>query len=257
MIRTKILIIEDEIPARNKLKRFINELELPVEIAAEIDTVEDALSFLKKTSVDLIFSDIELLDGNAFEIYDQVNITCPVIFTTAYDQFWMNAFETNGIEYLLKPFSQDRFKKAWDKFLLLRGQEKEQNNVLEQLQQLLSNSYVAKNYKKRFTVSSHQGIYFINTEEIAFFEAEEGIVFATDATGKRHLLNESTLKDIENLIDPLEFFKINRSELVQKKYVEKIERYNKNTLAIQIKGHSKHLVTSQSTTASFRKWVEE
>ena len=107
----KVVIIEDEIPARNKLKRFISELETPIEIVAEIDTVEKAVVFLKNSSVDLIFSDIELLDGNAFEIYDQVNISCPVIFTTAYDQFWMNAFESNGIEYLLKPFSQSRFQK--------------------------------------------------------------------------------------------------------------------------------------------------
>ncbi|WP_185290608.1 LytTR family DNA-binding domain-containing protein [Chryseobacterium lactis] len=253
----KILIIEDEIPARNKLKRFISELELQVEIVAEIDTVEEAISFLKKTSVHLIISDIELRDGNAFEIYDQVEISCPVIFTTAYDQFWMNAFETNGIEYLLKPFSQDRFKKAWDKFMLLRDQAAGKNEVLNQLQQMLSQSNPVKNYKNRFTVSTHQGIYFVSTEDILFFEAEEGIVFAVDTAGKKHPLTEPTLKEIENQLDPVSFFRINRGQLVQKKYVEKIERYNKNTLALQIKGFHGHLITSQNNTASFRKWIEE
>lgn len=156
----KVVIIEDEIPARNKLKRFISELETPIEIVAEIDTVEKAVVFLKNSSVDLIFSDIELLDGNAFEIYDQVNISCPVIFTTAYDQFWMNAFESNGIEYLLKPFSQSRFQKAWDKFLLLGKTHSEPQDVLAKLQQMLNNNHTQKNYKKRFTVSSHQGALF-------------------------------------------------------------------------------------------------
>lgn len=253
----KVVIIEDEIPARNKLKRFISELEPPVEVVAEIDTVEAAIDILKNSTVDLIFSDIELLDGNAFEIYDQVGITCPIIFTTAYDQFWMNAFESNGIEYLLKPFTLDRFKKAWDKFLLLKKLDSKENAVLMKLQQLLNSNQLEKNYKKRFTVNSHQRIYFVNTEDIAFFEADEGIVFAADTSGKKHLLNESTLKDIETLLNPLEFFRINRSEIVQKQHVEKIERYNKNTLAIQMKGYKCHLITSQGNTATFRKWVEE
>lgn len=253
----KAAIIEDEIPARNKLKRFLSDLEFPVEIVTEIDTVEAAIDFLKKTTVDIIFSDIELLDGNAFEIYDQIPITCPIIFTTAYDQFWMNAFESNGIEYLLKPFTQDRFKKAWDKFLLLKKSDPEKHEVLEKLQQMLSNSQLVKNHKKRFTINSHQGMYFLNTEDIAFFAADEGIVFAIDISGKKHLLSESTLKDIESLLDPSSFFRINRSELIQKHHIERIERYNKNTLAIQMKGHKNHLITSQTNTAAFRRWVEE
>src|SRR5690606_41118398 len=109
----KVLIIEDEIPARNKLKRFLNQQIESISIVAEIDTIESAIAFLTTNHVDVIFSDIELLDGNAFEIYKQVQVQCPIIFTTAYDQFWMNAFESNGIDYLLKPFSQDRFQKAW------------------------------------------------------------------------------------------------------------------------------------------------
>ncbi|WP_336702190.1 LytTR family DNA-binding domain-containing protein [Chryseobacterium indologenes] len=253
----KVVIIEDEIPARNKLKRFISELETPIEIVAEIDTIEQAIVFLKNSSVDLIFSDIELLDGNAFEIYDQVNISCPVIFTTAYDQFWMNAFESNGIEYLLKPFSQNRFQKAWDKFLLLRKAPSESQQVLAKLQEMLNNKHTQKNYKKRFTVSSYQGLYFINTEEISFFGAEEGVVFAFDTAGKKHLLNESTLKEIEMQLNPSDFFRINRSELVHKNHIERIERYNKNTLSVQIKGQKDHLITSQSNTPTFRKWIEE
>ncbi|MDR4954517.1 LytTR family DNA-binding domain-containing protein [Chryseobacterium sp. ES2] len=253
----KVAIIEDEIPARNKLKRFISELETPIEIVAEIDIVEQAIVFLKNSSVDLIFSDIELLDGNAFEIYDQVNISCPVIFTTAYDQFWMNAFESNGIEYLPKPFSQNRFQKAWDKFLLLGKTHSEPQDVLAKLQEMLNNNHTQKNYKKRFTVSSHQGLYFINTEEISFFRAEEGVVFAFDTAGKKHLLNESTLKEIEMQLNPSDFFRINRSELVQKHHIERIERYNKNTLSVQIKGQKDHLITSQSNTSAFRKWIEE
>lgn len=253
----KVVIIEDEIPARSKLKRFISELEQPVEVVAEMDTVEKAISFLRENNVDLVFSDIELLDGNAFEIFDQIDISCPVIFTTAYDRFWMNAFETNGIEYLLKPFTLDRFKKAWNKFLLLQKSNAGEHDLLMKLQQMIHHTQSEKTYKTRFMVSSHQGSYFINTHDIIFFAAEEGVVFATDIWGRKHLLNEPTLKDIETLLSPSEFFRINRGELVQKQYIERIERYNKNTLAIQLKGYEIHLLTSQGNTAAFRKWIED
>ena len=98
-----ILIAEDEIPARKKLKRMLDGLDKPTTVVAEVDTVSKGIAFLESHSVDLIFSDIELLDGNSFEIYKQVPVRCPVIFTTAFDQFWMNAFECNGVDYLLKP----------------------------------------------------------------------------------------------------------------------------------------------------------
>jgi len=254
---TKILIIEDEIPARKKLKRFLEELDTTTEVVAEIDTIEKAVEFLTNSKVDLIFSDIELLDGNAFEIYKQVEVNCPIIFTTAYDQFWMNAFETNGIEYLLKPFSKERFQKAWTKFLLFKNSTPEENTLLTNLTKLLERNTVEKSYKKRFTVNSHQKIYFIETENITFFEANEGVVFAVDISGKKHLLNESTLKEVENQLDPADFFRINRGELVSKKHLEKIERYTKNILAIKLKGYENTLKTSQNTTASFREWIEK
>lgn len=253
----KALIIEDEIPARKKLRRFIEELNSAVEIVAEIDTVQSAIDFFKNDQVDIVFSDIELLDGNVFEIYSNVNITCPILFTTAYDQFWMNAFESNGIDYLLKPFSKERFQKAWDKFLLLRKSVSQENNEISNLSKLIQQTLTVKSYKKRFSVNSFQGIYFLETENILFFEANEGVIFACDFKGKKHLLKESTLKEIEEKLDPSEFFRINRSELIQKNHIEKIERYNKNTLAVKLKGHETYLKTSQNTTSEFREWIEK
>lgn len=252
----KILIVEDEIPARKKLRRFLDQVKETVSVEAEIDTVHEAVSFLKKTnSIDLILSDIELLDGNAFDIYHEVQVSCPIIFTTAYDQFLMNAFESNGIEYLLKPFSFERFLKAWDKFLLLRNHESTDDALFLKLNQIIGNRL--EKYKTRFSVSTSQGIYFFETTDILFFEADEGVVFAIDKTGKKHLLNRSTLKELETQLDPLDFFRINRSELVNKKFIERIERYSKNSLALKIAGYEKHLVTSQSNTPLFREWIEK
>ncbi|MDD5150104.1 MAG: LytTR family DNA-binding domain-containing protein [Flavobacterium sp.] len=253
----KIIIIEDEIPARKKLKRFLEELDVPTKVVAEIDNVATAVEFLKSTSADLIFSDIELLDGNAFDIYKQVSISCPIIFTTAYDQFWMNAFDSNGIAYLLKPFSRERFQKAWDKFLLFRNSPSDENKQLTNLTKLIEEKFVKQSYKKRFTVHKRSEFYFIDVDVITFFRASEGVVFAFDTTGKKHLLNEVSLKEIEQQLNPSDFFRINRSELISKQHIEKLERYSKNTLSIKMKGHANHLKTSQSNTAAFREWIEK
>lgn len=252
----KILLLEDEIPARKKIIRFIKQLDTETEVVAEIDTVEEAINFLKNNTIDLILSDIELLDGNAFEIYNNVSISCPIIFTTAYDSFWMHAFESNGVAYLLKPFSKEQFKKAWDKFLLFRKPSTNDNPLLTNLTKLIQENFKEKSYKKRFTINTHQRIYFLDTENISYFKANEGVIFAFDTEGRKHLLSESTLKEIEALLNPSDFFKINRSELVSKQHIEKIERYAKNTLAIKMNNSKSYLVTSQSMTAFFREWIE-
>lgn len=253
---TKILIIEDEIPARNKLKRCIQTVDSTAQIIAELDTVDSAIQFLQQTKPDLIFSDIELLDGTAFRIYEQVKVTCPIIFTTAYDQYWMSAFETNGIEYLLKPFSQERFQKAWNKFQLLRQSATADDSIAKTLQRLLELNLREQQYKKRFTIQSHKGIYFISTLSISYFSANEGVLFAHDVEGKKHILQESVLKDLEPQLDPNDFFRINRSEIINKQHIERIEYHNKNALSIQMKGAKGVLVTSQSHTAACRKWIE-
>jgi DNA-binding LytR/AlgR family response regulator len=253
----KVVIIEDEIPARKKLKRFLEEVDHSTEVIAEIGTVSQAIEFLKnENAIDLILSDIELQDGNAFEIYEEVTVLCPIIFTTAYNQFLMDAFESNGIEYLLKPFSLERFQKAWDKFLLLKKSPLTDDNLLSKLTQLLNNP-TEKTFKNRFSVSSKQGTYFLETNDIVYFSAEEGVVFAIDKNFKKHLLTQTTLKAIEVLVNPAIFFRINRSEMINKNYVERIERYTKNTLSIKIQNYQKQLFTSQSHTASFREWIEK
>lgn len=247
----RVILIEDELPARKKLRRFLAEVNEPVSVIAEAGSVQESIDLLRSgVTADLIFSDIELLDGNAFEVFEQVKVACPVIFTTAYDRYWMNAFEANGIEYLLKPFSLERFLKAWEKFLMLRGKDVELPSGLDRLVRKMTE-------KKRFTVRSGQSLTFVETDDILYFMAEEGVVFAIDRKGKRHLLTVSTLREVEEATDPSAFFRINRGELVHRKYIERVERYSKNALSVKLKEHPQHLVTSQGNTAGFREWLEE
>lgn len=252
-----VVIIEDEAPARRKIKRFLSQLEENIEVLAEIDSVSQAITYFSNTSdkIDLILSDIELIDGNAFEIYTKVDIKCPVIFTTAYDSFLMDAFETNGIEYLLKPFSLERFNKAWDKFkkLLLNSGE---DQLMRRINDLVNSKInVTPAYKTRFAVSKKSETYFIEIDDIIYFEAEEGLIFAYDKRGIKHILPVRTLVELEVSLNPDLFFKINRAEVVQKKYINKISSRSKNSVYVHIEAISQPLVTSQSNTARFREWI--
>lgn len=252
----KVVIIEDEAPARKKLKNYLKKTGESIKIIKEIETVDETLSFFETSpDVDLIFSDIELRYGNVFDVYNQITVDSPIIFATAYDQFWMNAFEVNGIEYLLKPYSYDRFERAWKKYTSLKNKmEVNHNDILKKLENYCQNKLDLKPvYKEYIPVKSSSGIYFLKVEDIVFIQADYGVIFAYDSINKKHLLNQTSLKEIQKMINPTVFFKINRSELVNRNYIEKINRYAKNTVAIHIKSHI--LKTSQNNTAPFNSWM--
>ncbi|NER15103.1 response regulator [Leptobacterium flavescens] len=252
----KVVIIEDEAPARKKLKNYLEKIGEPIEIIKEIETVDETLSFFQTSpDVDLIFSDIELRDGNVFDVYNQIVVDFPIIFATAYDQFWMNAFETSGIEYLLKPYTYDRFEKAWNKYTsLINKTEVNYSDIFSKLDTYYRNKLDLKPvYKEYIPVKSNSGIYFLKVEDILFIQSDYGVIFAYDRNDKKHLLNQTSLIEIQKILDPEKFFKINRSELVNKDHIEKISRYTKNTVAIHIKSHT--LKTSQNNTASFNSWI--
>ena len=252
----KIVIIEDEAPARKKLKNYIEKTREPFEIIKEIETVDETQSFFQThPDVDLVFSDIELRDGNVFDVYNEIEITAPIIFITAYDSFWMNAFESSGIEYLLKPYSYPRFEKAWLKYTFLKNKMKvNHNDLISKLDAYYQSKLDLKPiYKEYIPVKSNSGIYFLKVEDIIFIQSDYGVIFAYDSANKKHLLNQTSLKEIQEMLNPLVFFKINRSEFVNKVYIEKINRYTKNTVAINIKSHT--LKTSQNNTAAFNSWM--
>ena len=252
----KVVILEDEVPARKKLKNFLDKTLESFAIIKVIETINEALTFFQtKPEIDLILSDIELRDGNVFEIYNQIEVTAPIVFITAYDHFWMNAFETNGIEYLIKPYSFSRFAKALQKYNSLKNNlSTTHNDIFQKIDAYYqSKAALQPNYKEYLPIKSASGIYFLKVKDIAFIQSDYGVLFAYDSSNKKHLLNQTSLKEIQEKLNPVVFFKINRSELVNKSYIEKINRYTKNTLAIHVKTHV--LKTSQNNTASFNSWM--
>ncbi len=167
----------------------------------------------------------------------------------------MNAFESSGIEYLLKPYSYPRFEKAWLKYTFLKNKMKvNHNDLISKLDAYYQSKLDLKPiYKEYIPVKSNSGIYFLKVEDIIFIQSDYGVIFAYDSANKKHLLNQTSLKEIQEMLNPIVFFKINRSEFVNKVYIEKINRYTKNTVAINIKSHT--LKTSQNSTAAFNSWM--
>lgn len=255
----KILVLEDEIPAYEKLLSFIDDEIDGAEIIGWGRSIVEAKRLLQNHSdIDLIFSDIELLDGNSFKVFESVDVKSPIIFCTAFDQYLFKAFQTNGIAYLLKPYNKENFKEAFDKYKKLFSDASEKplvdQGLMTQLKTMIEGE---KNvYKKRFSIKKKSGIKLVKTDDIVNFEASGDFSFAFDSNKEKHIVNYS-LGDIEGKLDPDQFFRINRSEIVNIDFVEKIESHFKNKLAISLKTRTETLYTSGSKTPEFRIWIDK
>ena len=251
----KVIIIEDEILAAEKLGDFVKKFDPSIQILATLDSIRGCLNWFENNEMpDLIFSDIELLDGNIFSFLSKIKITCPIIFATAYDQFLMKAFHENGIAYLLKPFDYDQFVQAMNKYEQLK-------NNFENFDDFLINKIKTsfekdqKDFKKRFAVKTPKGIFIVNVDEIVFIRAEEGLVFSFTQNQRKFPLNYS-LNDLEQLLDPSVFFRLNRSEIINVNFIEKLDNYFNDRLSVSLRNFDEKLISSASRTSALRKWID-
>lgn len=251
-----ILVLEDEQRAGEKLLDLIKATAGPAQLHWERSVAGGIQHLQTQAAPDLIFSDIELLDGNVFDLYRQVSITCPIIFCTAYDRFYINAFQTNGIAYLLKPYTKAQFLEAWEKYqrLFNTSSPSLSPQLLQDLQLLLHKEGQAS--KTVFSVKKSDGIFLLKTANILYFQAQGDFVTAIDIHQKKHILNQS-LSSIEAALSAKQFFRINRSEIIPLQYIQKYNTYFKNKLVIHLQGTTDVLYTSSSRTPAFRKWLED
>jgi two-component system response regulator LytT len=252
----KIIIIEDEILAAEKLTNFIKRYDSKIEILSTLDSIRGCLDWFEKNEMpDLIFSDIELLDGNVFSFFQYKKIICPIIFATAYDEFLMKAFNENGIAYLLKPFDFKQFEQAMEKYEQLKNNFENFDDVLiDKIKTSFSRH--ENDFKKRFAVKTARGIFIINVDEITFIRAEEGLVFCTTKSQKKFTLNHS-LHELEQLLNPTIFFRLNRSEIVNVNFIEKLENYFNDRLSVSLRNFEEKLISSASRTAALRRWIDK
>lgn len=262
-----VLIIEDEELSARQITQYLAAHSPDATVVGVVKSIDKGLAwFASHPMPDLIFSDIELLDGNVFALYAEVSVTCPIIFITAYDQFLLQGFKANGIAYLLKPFTAEQFGETLDKYHFLRRNFTPapavptppaapllNPEVLAELSQALRNNH--RTYKQRFSVRLRNSLYILAVDDVTYLQADEGVVFAVDKQGARYPL-AGTLTEQEKQLDPTRFFRINRSELVNISYVERVEPYFNNRLSIKLKTGLDALVTSTAQTSEFRKWLE-
>ncbi|PTX62217.1 LytTR family two component transcriptional regulator [Kordia periserrulae] len=253
----RILILEDEIPAYEKLLANLESYFSEAFLHDWARSNEKARAFLAHENYDFILSDIQLLDGISFDVFNTVKIDCPIIFCSAHDEYLFEAFRTNGIAYILKPYTKEDIRQALDKFQSFFKTESYQpihNDTIHLLKSALEQEKTS--YKKRFVIKKSNGIQLLNVSDISLIEASGDFCLAMDYKGKKHPISD-TLGNIQQMLNPLKFFRINRSQIAHIDYIENIESHFKNRLLIQLTGIKEKVMTSSSTTSDFRKWLEQ
>jgi DNA-binding LytR/AlgR family response regulator len=249
----KVLIIEDENRSANRLMKLLLEIDPSVEVVQRIESVRNALGFFKEErKVDLIFADIQLSDGLSFEIFEQVKIDIPIIFTTAYDEYAIRAFKVNGIDYLLKPIDPEELEKSVNKFKSLT-----KNSQVADLSKLVNLLKVQENdYKTRFMIKVGDRIKTVYVADISAILSEDKGTYIVDKSGSRHLLDNS-LDKISSSIDPHQFFRINRKYIVNIDAIDEIYSWKNSRLKILIKNHDdKMIIVAREKVVEFKTWLD-
>jgi DNA-binding LytR/AlgR family response regulator len=248
----KVLIIEDEKPAAEKLQKSLQKTESNPEVIAVLKDVESSVEWFKNHPCpDLVFMDIELTDGNSFSIFEKTTVSCPVIFTTAYDDYWQKAFEHNSIDYLLKPVRQEKLDAALAKYDQLK------KHFNENFRQMIDFHREPRSgeFRKRFLVKRGADYISIKTEDIAYFYATHKLICLVELNGQKFILDQS-LSDIEKQLNPALFYRVNRKFLVNMNAIKKIRAYGKSKLILEIEPPvNEEILISQENVMPFKEWM--
>ncbi|MBK9358376.1 MAG: response regulator transcription factor [Bacteroidales bacterium] len=254
-----VLIVEDEPFAQQELKRLLSATRDDVVVLDCIDSVEDTIDWLRSNTLpDLIFLDIQLSDGLSFEIFRKEKILCPVIFTTAYDEYAIQAFKVNSIDYLLKPVKQSDLSAALSKYDEVKASYEAKDKPVfdfNMLEQLLNPA--KKEYKARFIARIGDQIRHISIEDVAWFYAEDNVVFLVTKTNNRSII-DYTLDQVCQQIDLSRFFRLNRSYIVAIQSIGKVNRYFNGRLLIELSpAATEQVFVSRAKAQEFIEWLDK
>ena len=247
----KLLIIEDETAAAQNLRSILKSVTPEAEIVDTIDTVVDSIEWFENNPMpDLVFMDIQLSDGESFKIFDRVDITCPVIFTTAYDQYALKAFEVNSIDYLLKPINEQVVRRAVDKWRNLTGAAKSEysSRVDTMVRQHAS-------YRNSFLVRFRDKLIPVSPEDIAYCYTSEEKVFAFGYNGERYPM-EYTLEALQGMLSPVDFYRANRQFIIAREAVADISVWFGSRLSVNLKLETpEKIIVSKARVPEFKQWL--
>lgn len=252
------LIVEDEELAVKKLQKLIAEADPTLTVVGVTASIEESVDWLgSHPAPDLIFMDIELADGQSFEIFDRVNVQSTVIFTTSYDEYALQAFKVNSIDYLLKPIQKEDLQRSLKKLRDLRGNHPTDNAPfsIEKLIQELKLQQSPAEYRKRFLVRQGQRLLSIETHDIAYFFTDERFSFFRTHTNQKFLV-DYTLDELSDNLDPYFFFRISRSVIVTHQAIEQIQPYFGNRLSLVLHPlFDKEAIVSREKVSDFKRWM--
>jgi DNA-binding LytR/AlgR family response regulator len=248
----RVVIIEDERPAVRKLVRLLNELDHSVQVAVILQSVEASVNWFRNNPLpDLIFMDVQLEDGLCFDIFENVDISVPVIFTTAYDKYALKAFKVNSVDYLLKPIDQQDLRNALNKFKKVHQNAGNLVRIESVMQQLKPRT------KERFLVKVGDHYRSIQVTGINCFFIEERCTFLNTGEGKSYAIDYS-LEKVEQMLDPLYFFRINRNFIINFSSIMDIVSYSSSRLKLNIHGWTEAapILVSRERVSDFKAWMD-
>lgn len=257
-----ILIVEDEDLAIKKLKKTLSSVDSTANVVGEADSIKSTVSWLKENPVpDLILMDIELADGQSFEIFNHTEVKSPVIFITSYDEYALKAFKVNSVDYLLKPVQKEDLQAALDKYkhmkeMYSQGLEKVKSSYpIDELVKELQLKLQTKEYRKRFLVKHGQKLVSIEVDEIAYFYSDGRLNFFKTFDNRKFVV-DYTMDELNDMLDPDKYFRISRSFFISIDSVAQIHDYFGNRLLLHLKPESdKESIVSREKVSDFKLWL--
>ena len=251
----KILIIEDEIMAAERMEELILQLCPEAIVMARLDSIKSAVAWFGSNEMpDLAFFDIQLADGLSFEIFERSRVSCPVIFTTAYDEYALKAFKVNSIDYLLKPVDPEELKNAIEKFRKIHQKTEPEKHAGLNIDNVLQ--MLTRQYKSRFVVKVGEHIKSIPTENIQCFYSMAKATYL-QTSDNRHYVIDNALEQVEQLVDPSLFFKVSRKFIVNLNAINDVISYTNSRLRVRLQHPTEDdIIVAREKVKEFKEWLE-
>jgi DNA-binding LytR/AlgR family response regulator len=250
----RVLIIEDEPQAAKRIEKLITDLVPSATILDKLDSVKKSVQWFKSNpKPDLALMDIQLADGLSFQIFEQVEVACPVIFTTAYDEYALKAFKVNSIDYILKPVDKDDLQSALTKLDTLANSGGA-NNLQENINQVIN--LLSKKYKERFIVKVGEHLRTISVKDILYFYSQDKTTFCVTQEG-RTLILDFTLEQLETMVDPESYFRVNRKYFVRTEAIKDIVSYTNSRLKlVLLSSADTDIIVARERVQEFKQWLD-
>jgi two-component system LytT family response regulator len=251
------IIVEDELPAARRLQKLIEDNFPELSVIAHLDSIDSTVAWLKHNEApDLIFLDIQLSDGQSFEIFEQVNVNSVIIFTTAYNEYALEAFKLNSIDYLLKPIDLQELHRSVDKFLRLHRND-DQEDYLSALNKQIGSLLSSKvKYRARFLLTVQDKYFVVPVSDIAYFYSENKITYLMTKAGKKHVV-DFTLDELESQLDPGNYFRANRQVIISHSAIDNINSFFNGKMKITVlPRYEKEILISRDKARAFKDWLD-